>query len=133
MSEETADRAAPASPITPARVASAMAGVGEPRLFESALYWVENRPAEGGRVTLLKAEGESTRELTPAPCNVRSRVHEYGGAAYLPTRDAVYFVNAGDLHAIDGGAAIRPITDSGPGITVCRPLLPTPAVGGSSP
>ncbi|MCY4566227.1 MAG: prolyl oligopeptidase family serine peptidase, partial [Gammaproteobacteria bacterium] len=114
---DPADHAPAAPPLAPPRGAAAMAGVGEPRLFESTLYWVENRPAEGGRVTLLKAEGESTRELTPEPCNVRSRVHEYGGAAYLPTRDAVYFVNAGDqnIHAVDGGGAIRPITDSGPG------------------
>ncbi|MDE0065174.1 MAG: prolyl oligopeptidase family serine peptidase [Gammaproteobacteria bacterium] len=118
MSAEAANRAAPPSPITPARVAEATATVGEPRLFEGALYWVENRPAQGGRVTLLRARGESARELTPEPYNVRSRVHEYGGAAYLPTCDAVYFVNAGDqnIHAIDGTGAIRPLTDSGPGI-----------------
>ena len=118
MSAEAANRAAPPSPITPARVAEATAAVGEPRLFEGALHWVENRPSQGGRVTLLRAEGESARELTPEPYNVRSRVHEYGGAAYLPTRDAVYFVNAGDqnIHAIDGTGAIRPLTDSGPGI-----------------
>ncbi len=118
MSAEAYNRAAPPSPITPARVAEATATVGEPRLFEGALYWVENRPAQGGRVTLLRAEGESARELTPEPYNVRSRVHEYGGAAYLPTRDAVYFVNARDqnIHAIDSTGAIRPLTDSGPGI-----------------
>ena len=114
------------SPISPARVAAAMAGVAAPRLFRGELYWLENRPAEGGRSTLLKAtlakaaavetERQPARELTPEPYNVRSRVHEYGGAAYLPTREAVFFVNAGDqnIHAIDGKGTIRALTDSGP-------------------
>ena len=117
MSTPTGHQAAPPSPITPERVAGATAGVGEPRLCGGPLYWLENRPDEGGRVTLLKAEGESRWELTPAPYNVRSRVHEYGGAAYLPTGEAVFFVNATDqnIHAIDGAGAIRPVTSSGPG------------------
>ena len=34
------------------------------------------------------AEGEPHRELLPAPYNVRSRVHEYGGAAWAPLADA---------------------------------------------
>ena len=125
-----------------------MAGPIEPRLFADSVYWLESRPEEAGRVTLLtrtldrlpaanadalatkaddgcepKAQDASIRELTPEPYSVRSRVHEYGGAAYLPTRDAVYFVNAADqnIYAIRGdgagqGSAIRPITDSGPGV-----------------
>lgn len=117
MSAPTARRNAPPSPITPARVAQATAGVSEPRLLDGALHWLESRPAEGGRVTLLKAEGESVTELTPRPYNVRSRVHEYGGGAYLPTRDGVFFVNSSDqnIHAIDNAGAIRPVTGSGAG------------------
>ena len=91
-----------------------MAGIGEPRLFDGALYWVENRPEEGGRVTLMKQASGARSELTPPPYNVRSRVHEYGGAAYLPARDAVFFVNATDqnIYAVDSAGTISQITDS---------------------
>ena len=40
------------------------------------IFWVEGHPAEGGRRTLVRAAADgSTSELTPAPFNVRSRVH----------------------------------------------------------
>ena len=102
------------SPITPARVAQAMAGIGEPRLFEDTLYWLENRPGEGGRVTLIKRVAGQRTELTPQPYSVRSRVHEYGGAAYLPTRDALFFVNATDqnIYSVNAAGEIRQITIS---------------------
>ena len=104
------------SPITPTRVAQATAGIAEPRLFENTLYWLENRPGEGGRVTLIRQAAGQRSELTPRPYNVRSRVHEYGGAAYLPTRDAVFFVNAADqnIYAVDPAGEIRKITTSPP-------------------
>ena len=118
MSAGQANRTAPTSPITPARVAQATAAPGEPRLCGNAVYWLEPRPGEGGRVTLLRAQGDARMELTPPPYNVRSRVHEYGGAAYLPTRDAVFFVNARDqdIYAVEAPGEIRRITDSGPDV-----------------
>lgn len=67
-------------------------GLTEPSEAGAATYWIESRPAEGGRSVLVRlAEGETT-ELT-APWSVRSRVHEYGGAPYLATQDAVFFVD----------------------------------------
>ena len=107
---------AAASPITPEVVARATAGIGEPRWVDGTLYWLENRPAEGGRTTLFRLRGETRVELTPQPHNVRSRVHEYGGAAYLPAGDAVYFVNASDqnIYAVQADGIIRQVTHSGP-------------------
>ena len=115
MSARTDKHRFPTSPITPAHVAQAMAGIGEPRLFEGTLYWLENRPGEGGRVTLIQLDGGVQSELTPAPYNVKSRVHEYGGAAYLPGRDAVFFVNAKDqdIYAVDSAGAISGVTRTG--------------------
>ncbi|WP_235026405.1 prolyl oligopeptidase family serine peptidase [Glutamicibacter sp. JC586] len=45
----------------------------------------EGRPAEGGRITLVEYDrnGENSKELIDAPFNVRSRVHEYGGASWI--------------------------------------------------
>ncbi|GGM01831.1 S9 family peptidase [Glutamicibacter protophormiae] len=63
----------------------------------------EGRPAEGGRITLvsypLDSQEEPT-ELISKPYNVRSRVHEYGGASWkLVTgrlQDAIVFSNFAD-------------------------------------
>ena len=47
------------------------------------LIWLEQRPQERGRTTaLIRRFGDSEAdplELTPAPSNLRSRVHDYGG------------------------------------------------------
>jgi dipeptidyl aminopeptidase/acylaminoacyl peptidase len=70
------------------------------------IYWLAGRAAEAGRNTLLRFHGAATEELTPAPFNVRTRVHEYGGGAYAVDGETVYFshfkdncvyrINAGD-------------------------------------
>jgi len=41
-------------------------------------------------------DGATTQDVTPGPdsgFNVRTRVHEYGGGAYVLSADAVYFSN----------------------------------------
>ena len=51
----------------------------EPRLVKGHLLWLEGRPQEQGRTTLLmRPAGERhalPRELTPPPWNLRSRLH----------------------------------------------------------
>lgn len=66
----------------------------EPRLHGGWIHWLEQRPAEAGRTTLLRRPvsplapdgtpmpDARPQELTPAPCNLRTRVHEYGGGVY---------------------------------------------------
>ncbi|MGB7564942.1 MAG: hypothetical protein WBM08_09340, partial [Prochlorococcaceae cyanobacterium] len=56
----------------------------EPRWLQGRLFWLEQRPQEQGRTTLLvrqRPDGE-VMELTPGPWNLRSRVHDYGGGVY---------------------------------------------------
>jgi len=74
--------------------------IKEPRLVGDQLYWLEQRPHERGRTTLLRRPATDPQaeplELTQAPWNVRSRLHEYGGgAAAIAGRDLV-FVHDGD-------------------------------------
>ena len=78
------------------------------------LYWTESRPEEGGRSALMMREGVQETELTPAPFNVRSRVHEYGGGSYAVAAGKVYFVNFTDqnLYTINGNGRIRQLTHS---------------------
>lgn len=73
-----------ASPIDIELVACGSVGLSEPMLDGDDVYWLEGRSAEGGRRTLLRHGPDgATRELTPAPFNVRNKVHEYGGGSYL--------------------------------------------------
>jgi dipeptidyl aminopeptidase/acylaminoacyl peptidase len=67
------------------------------------IFWLAGRAAEAGRNTLLRHHGAVTDELTPAPFNVRSRVHEYGGGAYAVDGETVYFSNFADnrVHRLD--------------------------------
>jgi dipeptidyl aminopeptidase/acylaminoacyl peptidase len=73
---------------------------------------LEGRPWEKGRSALLILDTDGEHELTPAPFNVRSRVHEYGGGAWTFAGDAVIASNAVDnrLYRIADGVttAITP-------------------------
>src|SRR6218665_2704129 len=62
----------------------------------SDIFWLAGRAAEAGRNTLLRYYGVATQEVTPAPFNVRSRVHEYGGGAYTVDGETVYFTHFKD-------------------------------------
>ena len=77
------------------------------------VYWVEGKPLEGGRAVLVRHAGDGTRqELTPKPLYVRTRVHEYGGGAYVVAGSTVFFSNFADqrLYRQDAGADPHPIT-----------------------
>ena len=85
------------SPLAAADLASFAISLSYVRILEGIPYWVESRPAEGGRsVIVATARDGAVKELTPPGFNVRTRVHEYGGLPYALTRDAVYFSNLTD-------------------------------------
>ncbi|MDX3526202.1 prolyl oligopeptidase family serine peptidase [Streptomyces sp. ID05-39B] len=81
------------------------------------VWWTAPRPAEGGRRTLVRRREDGTQEsVLPAPWNVRSRVHEYGGQPWAGEvregRTLVVFVHFADqrLYAWEPGAEPRPLT-----------------------
>ncbi len=93
--------------------------LSETRIDGGAEYWIEGRPAEGGRQTLMRHGPDgTTRELTPAPFRVGTKVHEYGGGAYVAERGRVIVSSIADgrLFEIDpeGDAAPRAVTPEGP-------------------
>jgi dipeptidyl aminopeptidase/acylaminoacyl peptidase len=101
------------SPITAARVAAGVRPVSSPRIAGERLLWLEGLPQEGGRSVLVERMPDRTRRvLTPAPFNVRTRVHEYGGGAFAAAGDTVWFSNFADnlVHAQRGAAAPVAIT-----------------------
>lgn len=86
------------SELTAERVVRDSVSLSEPRVHRGRRYWLEGRPAEAGRQTLVMQQGDAQPcELTLAPYHVRARVHEYGGGAYAVDGDSVYFIDT------DGG------------------------------
>lgn len=107
------------SPFTTDLLTSDTIGLSACRLDGEDLYWVELRPAEAGRSVLVRqpADGERT-DVTAAPYDVRSRVHEYGGGAYAVLEGLVVFVNKADqrIYRVDATAddgKPQPITPAG--------------------
>ena len=101
------------SPITAASIAAGEVSLGNADIVGDDVYWLEGKPLEAGRVVVVRHAADGTRqELTPKPLYVRTRVHEYGGGAYLVDGSTVFFSNFADqrLYRQDAGGDPRPIT-----------------------
>ncbi len=80
------------SPITSDLIVAATVGLGQIQLDSDNVYWSEARPTEGGRNVIVRWTPDGgTTDVTPAPYNVRTRVHEYGGGSFTVSRGVVYF------------------------------------------
>lgn len=85
------------SPITPELIVAGTVSLGEIVFDGEDVYWLEMRPQQGGRYVIVRRTPEGhTQDVTPDPFNVRTRVHEYGGAAYTVHDGIVYFTNFAD-------------------------------------
>ncbi|MBD2021683.1 PD40 domain-containing protein, partial [Leptolyngbya sp. FACHB-36] len=98
------------SPITSELIVAGTIGLGQVRLDGEEVYWTELRPTEAGRNVLVRRmpDGE-TIDLTPAPFNVRTRVHEYGGGSYLVHQGTVYFSNFADQRLYQQAGTEEPV------------------------
>jgi dipeptidyl aminopeptidase/acylaminoacyl peptidase len=85
------------SPITADVVAAGEVGLEQVRLDGNDIYWIERRSQEGGRKVVVRRspDGQLT-DLTPAPFNARTRVHEYGGGDYAVSDGRIVFSNFSD-------------------------------------
>ena len=102
------------SAVTAASLADGAIGLADLRVFAGQLYWLESRPAEGGRLVVMTL-ADGVKELTPEGFNVRTRVHEYGGAPFAVGPDGLWFSNFRDqkLYRQRDGAAPEPMTPEG--------------------
>ena len=111
-----------ASPITSDLIVASSIGLGDILVDGSDVYWIESRPQEQGRSVLVRCSqaGDPTDVTPPMPTNgqsafnVRTRVHEYGGGAYLVGNGIVYFSNDADqrLYRQEPGASPVAITEA---------------------
>ncbi len=82
------------SPITSDLIVAGTIGVSSPTWHQNGLFWIESRPKEEGRNVLVKQEANGKdRDINPPPHNIRTRVHEYGGGAWLLHKGTIYFSN----------------------------------------
>lgn len=91
------------TPLSAELVLGKTPSLKEPVLLAGALYWLEQRPHEQGRTTLMgrSAPGQEAREYTPGSWNLRCRVHEYGGGACAIGRRASGEAVAVFVHDVD--------------------------------
>jgi dienelactone hydrolase len=117
---QTAPYGSWSSPITSDMIVASSIGLGEILLDGEDVYWLESRPQEAGRsVIVCRGADGALVDVTPpvtaadgTAFNVRTRVHEYGGGAYLVHNGAVYFCNDADqrLYRQEAGASPVAIT-----------------------
>ena len=102
-----------ASPIPIERLTDGAVFLSEPRAVDGVRWWLEGRPEEGGRQSLVRRERDGTiTRLTPAGFNARCRVHEYGGAAALIAGDLVVVSDftTGRLNRVLAPEQLEPFT-----------------------
>ena len=100
------------SPVTPELMTGKTVGLSGLVADGEALYWLESRPSEAGRSVLMRwTEALGKAELIPAPGNVGSRVHEYGGGAYAVAQGWIVHSEKSDgsVWLIEPGQAARQI------------------------
>ena len=104
------------SPITAAQIASGAVGLSEVRLDGDAVYWLEMRPAEGGRSVVVRRRPDGmVEDCIPRGFNARTRVHEYGGGSYLTAAGDLFFANFADqrVYRIAGAQPPVAVTPAG--------------------
>ncbi|XHL98013.1 MAG: S9 family peptidase [Microcoleus anatoxicus] len=85
------------SPITSDLIVSGTVGLGQIAMDGEDIYWVEARPSEAGRNVIVRRTPDGKiSDVTPQPFNVRTRVHEYGGASFVVASSVVYFSHFAD-------------------------------------
>jgi dipeptidyl aminopeptidase/acylaminoacyl peptidase len=70
------------------------------------------RPGGRGSDRLFSLKKGGAAPVTPAGANVRTRVHEYGGAPFVVAGDTIYYSQFSDqrLYALKAGGSAAPVT-----------------------
>jgi poly(3-hydroxybutyrate) depolymerase len=105
------------SPIDAEQVARQATAYDAVHTSGEAVYWLETRPSQDGRAVVVRwTDDTGAADAVPANFDVGSRVHEYGGGAYLPAGRTLFACNQKDqrLYRVDGQRDPVPITPEPP-------------------
>ncbi|NLG19909.1 MAG: S9 family peptidase [Actinomycetales bacterium] len=92
---QTAPHGSWPSPLDARQTLSATTRRRSPRADGEDLYWLEARPEDAGRVTLVRRRDGVVEDVSPADHNVRTRYLEYGGGDYAVADGTVLWVDFG--------------------------------------
>ncbi|MCS5712629.1 prolyl oligopeptidase family serine peptidase [Candidatus Berkiella aquae] len=103
------------SPISAQMASSAIVAFQDVVIDGNDIYWSEMRPNEGGRCVIVKQSSSIAQDILPKEFNARTRVHEYGGAAFTVDKGIIYFIHFADqrLYRMAPGTKPQPITQTG--------------------
>ncbi len=104
------------SPITAEMIVENAIRFQDLALDGDDLYWSEMRPNEGGRYVIVHHLPDGRIEdVTPPEFNARTRVHEYGGGAFVVDNGLIIFANFADqrLYTQRLGEIPQPLTPPG--------------------
>ncbi len=102
------------SPISPAMLAGAQISYWGLTADAGDVYWGEFRPAEAGRIALMRFHQGAVTEVAPG-FNARTLAHEYGGVSAAISEGRIVASSYDDqrIYRLDGGAPY-PITPEPP-------------------
>lgn len=100
------------SPLSARQVHTSSTRRSGARVDGDTLLWLEARPADDGRTTLVRLRDGVTEDLSLPGQDVRTRFHEYGGGEVGAAADTVVYTVFGDqrVWCVAPGEAPRPIT-----------------------
>ena len=105
------------SPITADAIVAESISIGQVAIDGGAILWTEGRPSEGGRNVIVRMTTDGAiSDVNPAPFNARTRVHEYGGGAWIADAGTVWFSNFDDqrIYRLEPDGEPQPITPDSP-------------------
>lgn len=80
----------------------------------SDCYWLQSQPERAGRLALMRQNKDGIADILPDQYSVKSKVHEYGGGAYIASCGQVYFCNETDqriYHFDTAGGQLKPVSE----------------------
>ncbi|MEP9383491.1 alpha/beta hydrolase family protein [Nocardioides cheoyonin] len=106
------------SPISARDVFATSTASASPITDGADVYWTEARPADAGRLTLVRRRAGATEDVSLPGHNVRSRLHEYGGGSHAAADGLVLYVEFAtqQVWRVAPGEEPRPITPPSDGL-----------------
>jgi len=104
------------SPITSDSIVESTVRLLDVQFDGDSIYWLESRPQESGRSVIVRKDPNSEpQDLAAPPWNTRTRVHEYGGGAFLVDSGEVYGSNFSDQQLYRYAPQTEPVPITKPG------------------